>query len=412
MPVNSSRGAIAVKALGFTTGAPKDYYFIAQVTSSTVPATCCAYKNGNYIANYATNGSVNSYEYSGTMSFQSGVTYGVATFPEPIATAGDDGYQYLTGPNTILKQDTSGVAWAYRYSLYGLSGSTWTPTSVATSGSDTYFLTSGYDATSTNIQSILYKLNSAGAVQYGKQFTLSGVSGDIAYGLSIAGSYMSFCGDSSAARSYVALVDLSFSTVFVRDVSSISGIAGRYTACDAAGNVYFGYLDGSLVFKIVKLNSSGSVQWNKSYNIPSGVSRSVALKLYAGYLWVATTEGSSSTTYLIKINAATGDVVFARTLSHTTSTAGPFTQISVVGTSMAVSVRDAGVFARLPTNGTGTGTYSVGGNNITYAVASITASTATDTFSSKSLSVTNVTPTSSAQTTTTFVAPSIAVTQV
>ena len=56
MPVNSSRGAIAVKALGFTNGSASDYYYIAKVTNAAgtlyTGAIALGYQGGTFIVNY------------------------------------------------------------------------------------------------------------------------------------------------------------------------------------------------------------------------------------------------------------------------------------------------------------------------------------------------------------------------
>lgn len=386
MPGNSFRGALAVKALGFTNGGASDYYFIAKGTAAGAKVVGCGFQTGNYIASYTIGGDVVTNELTNRTVYISGAARNSSNFFDPYVLSGSNGYEYTASVTAILRQSTSGLDWAYQYPKYGFGGSTAISAAVSSAG-DVYVLSAEYESTTTHMRGVLRKVNSSGTEQYAKQFRISTVNTDGPNGLSIAGSYLSFVGiGTTTSKVYAALADLSLTTTFVLETDSSSNNAGAsYTACDSSGNVYMSYPNASGTPQIVKLNSSGVVQWNKSYNNGPINMRYSGLVLSAGSLWFIGTDSGISDTYLWKINPNDGSVIFARSIGHNTNFGR--IQISASGASVCVSIPEDALFLRLPTDGTGTGTYSVGGSTVTYSSVSSSASTVSDVFTSRTLTI-------------------------
>jgi hypothetical protein len=387
MPGNSFRGALAVKSLGFTNGGAPDYYFIAKGTVAGEKIVATAFQTGNYIASYTVGGDIITNELTNRTAYISGAARNSSQFFNPFVFSGGDGFEYAASVTSVLRQSTSALSWAYSYPKYGFAGSPPISGAVSSAG-DVYVLSAEYESTTTYMRGVLRKINSSGTEQYAKQFRISTVNTDSPNGLCIAGSYLSFAGiGTTSSKVYAALADLSLTTTFVleTDTSSLATAASAYTACDSSGNVYMAYRSASGAPQIVKLNSSGVVQWNKSYSGgPSNVASS-ALVLNGGFLWFAATQASDTTTYLWKININDGSVVLARSITHDSNTGR--IQLSASGASVCISIPEVGLFARVPTDGTGTGTYTVGGASVTYSSVSSSASSVSDVFTSRTLTI-------------------------
>lgn len=412
MPGNSFRGALAVKSLGFTNGtALTDYYYIARVTAPYTDVIAAGSQADNFIG--STNaGAVYTNVFNKTMVYQSAQAWQALQLFSPAAHAGADGYLYVVGGSGVVKQTASTVTWAYKYTLYGDSGNT-SSISVTSSG-DVYTLTRGYESSTTYLRSVLRKTNSSGTIQYARQFTPTGENEDDPSGLCVSGSYISFSGAllSGNTEAYVALYDTSFSSVFVKKVNTngyaTSGL-NRYTTCDSSGNVYFAYSTGNN-FRVVKFDSSGTVLWNKNYsNVGNGPR--VALYEHLGYLWMFTAANGATNFYLTKISIGDGSIAVSRSVSQSSASYGQLF-LNVTGASVVATVSDLGLVLRVPTDGSGTGTYVVGGTTVTYGTATASVTTVSDTFSNTSLSSTSVSPSRASLTTDTTTSLTIAVTQV
>ena len=179
---------------------------------------------------------------------------------------------------------------------------------------------------------------------------------------------------------------------------------GSSIATDASGNVVIcGFTDstGTAEFLIYKLNSSGTLQWQKTFG-----------DVYDQGYGVAT--DSSDNVYIIGIGYyATNNFTFAkfdssgtiqwqRQLGGSSSEIGKSIRVASDGAIYVCGYTQSGTFkgfmyARLPNDGSLTGTYTVDSRSISYATSSFTVTTP---------SLTNSTSTKS-DTTTTFTDSSV-----
>jgi hypothetical protein len=143
---------------------------------------------------------------------------------------------------------------------------------------------------------------------------------------------------------------------------------------------------------MAKYNTSGTIQWVFTANIAfAGSSRGCVDS--AGNSYLITTAGSSSpkTSYIIKLNSA-GTIQFVRTLNITSTTnndgiglysiaADNKDNIYISGLINVGASGYAALYMRLPSDGSKTGTYTVGSATIVYGASgtSDTTSSYTDT---------------------------------
>lgn len=436
MPVNSSRGAIAVKALGFTNGSASDYYYIAKVTNIAGSLyngiIALGYQNGTFLVNYgvvsATDQRSIANQFDRTMNVitASRTYYDVPGIPSfigierPAVASDTSGNMYFYNAGFLNKQSAAGAGWAYTFDVSGSPslGLGWRSGVGVSSAGDVY-VSSQINISSAN-RHVIQKINSSGTVQYAKRVDVA--SQPIAYstGIKLVGSYISFAG-AYTGKLFAALTDLDVTVSFCKEVSTsldlTNAMQGSDTVCDSAGNTYFVYAvssggsSTSSVLRAVKFNSSGTVQWNKEYDVPAGV-RYTSAALTGGYLWIATTVYSTGTTYLLKVLGDDGSVTLSRSISHPTDTDGSSNAINVTNTSVQVSLEPIFLTLRLPVTGVGTGSYTVGGTSVTYSTASIAASTVSDSFSTAATTVTSTTTSNSSVTTQSATSLTVAVTQV
>ena len=155
-----------------------------------------------------------------------------------------------------------------------------------------------------------------------------------------------------------------------------------YNGCcvDSSGNIYAAgyYITSTEGYQglVVKLNSSGTILWSKIFS-GTGTSseqlQSIAIDPSGAYLYVL---GSVTTTDILvaKIDTS-GNLSFQRTITPGGTVNAQ--SIQVDSTSMYIGARitrsvTQNYVARLPNDGTKTGTYNLGGTNVTYATSSVT----------------------------------------
>lgn len=435
MPVNSSRGAIAVKALGFTNGSASDYYYIAKVTNIAGSLyngiIALGYQNGTFLVNYgvvsATDQRSIANQFDRTMNVitASRTYYDVPNVPSffglerPAVASDTSGNMYFYSAGFLNKQSAAGAGWAYTFDVSGSPSSSSWRSGVGVSSAGDVYISSRINISSYN-RHVIQKINSSGTVQYAKRVDVASQPIVYSTGIKLAGNYISFAGG-YINKLFVALTDLDVTVSFCKEVSTSLQLAeavnGSDTVCDSAGNTYFVYAvssggsSTSSVLRAVKFNSSGTVQWNKEYDVPAGM-RYTSAALTGGYLWIVTTVYSTGTTYLLKVLGDDGSVTLSRSISHPTDTDDSSNAINVTNTSVQVSLEPIFLTLRLPVTGVGTGSYTVGGTSVTYSTASIAASTVSDSFSTAATTVTSETTSNSSVTTRSATSLTVAVTQV
>lgn len=192
--------------------------------------------------------------------------------------------------------------------------------------------------------------------------------------------------------------------------------ATRYLdACsDSSNNVYaVGYSNTSTLFGLcfVKILAAGTRSF---FRIAAGSSgdqfNACAISTDEAYVYAVGQRGTSA--YIFVFGTASGTVYFQRSISAGTSCIGRSIQVTADAMYIGVTFTPTGLSSvslvlSLPLDGSKTGTYTVGGQSISYSSASVTASapamnadvtTAWATQSSASINPTNVTSATSTST--------------
>jgi hypothetical protein len=294
-------------------------------------------------AGAAINESFVKFDATGAQQWARGTTYSILSSDLKIDPSGNI---YIVGGFTITTQkyrflmklsSTPTVTWISAEN-YGTTGSVRTDSFLGIaidSGSNVYAAGNTQDAAGDINAATLFKFNSSGAIQWGRNVGTSG--GD--------GSRFSDCGVDSADNVYVA---------------------GQRSSGTAA--------------TLAKFNSSGTVQWTRNSNNSGWDALSVDS---AGNCYVARNE------ILMKFNSS-GTLQWQRTIKYNTTLNTTINALKIDEGNNSINV--AGyigtsgypLFASLPTDGSGTGTYTVGIYTINYAAASQTITSPTPTYGTPS----------------------------
>ena len=307
----------------------------------------------------------------------------------------------------------------------------------------------GYTSTITNYGFYIVRLTSAGAITW--QRGLSVTAGSFGQDMTIDSSDNSYVvgyAGSSPQYGLVAKWDSSGTLLWQRSIGNATNTYAQSVAVDTSGNVYVvGNRSGSpTAIFLNKYNSSGTLQWSQLFSLDSrgkGVvidsSGNVIISGWqttSGYvvklnssgaiIWQRKFNASSETNTKVAVDSSDNvyvvDAFFngtnQLTLSHKWNSAGTlqyqrsFFQSgqNILGSYIAVDSNavyiigtctissNSMLFSRLPNDGTKTGTYSVSGTNIVYAVATNTESAGSFTVTASGLpdaagTGTSVTPT-------------------
>jgi uncharacterized delta-60 repeat protein len=277
----------------------------------------------------------------------------------------------------------------------------------------------GYSAPSFLAANVLQiaKYNTSGVIQWPRK--LSGTNSVYGQGIAVDSSanvyVIGYAYTSGSDDFQIAKYDTSGVIQWQRKFGTAGTDYGRGIAVDSSGNVYvIGYTTSVVDFQIAKYNTSGVIQWQRSLGSAtySDYGREIAVDS-SGNVYVV---GSS-------LNSGTSDVQFAkyntsgviqwqRRLASTDYDEGKGIAVDssgniyVIGTSSASGNYNL-LMAKLPGDGTGTGTYSVGGYSYTYAATTLTdastswtdaASSLTDAASSLTDAASSLTDTASSLT--------------
>lgn len=230
----------------------------------------------------------------------------------------------------IAKYNTSGaIQWQRR--LGDISSNDF-GSSIAVDSSGNVYACGYSDAGGSNYFQIV-KYNSSGTLQW--QQKLGGSALDAGFGIAVDSSGNAYvCGYSRASGNndfQIAKYNTSGALQWQRRLGASNTDIARSISVDSSGNVYVcGYSDATstMDFQIAKYNTSGTLQWQR--RLGSGSSADYGLSIAVN---------SSGTVYVCGYTnvSGTNDVLFAK----------------------------------LPSDGSLTGTYTVGGYNITYATSSL-----------------------------------------
>jgi hypothetical protein len=310
------------------------------------------------------------YDTSGTLQWQKSFGYnGVNSFGFNTIKVDSSGNFYVigngnyspvtaTGYAFIAKYDTSGTL-QWQRSLDSSSSDSGTGIGFDSSG-NIYVCIASNGISGSDYYTVVAKYNSSGAIQWQKSLGSSGIS-NLAYGITVDSSGNSYTISAYTPNGYdlgIAKYDTSGTLQWQRAIGSTGYEGSNGIAVDSSGNVYaIGYSStvGSNDVVIVKYDTSGTLQWQRSLG--------VSTKTEVGYAITVDTSGSFYITGYAN-NGTTANFLIGK----------------------------------FPTDGTKTGTYTVGSDSFVYAATSF--SSITTTMTSATSSLTAATSTLSTGTTT------------
>jgi hypothetical protein len=282
--------------------------------------------NSIHLAKYNSSGTIQWQRSLGALGADDG--YAVAVDASGVYVSGQNG----AGNFQLAKYDTSGgIQW--QRELVG-AGSTEVARVVALdSSSNVYFCGNSDTSGSNDIQVVKY--NSSGTIQW--QRRLGGADDDRGFGIAIdSSSNVYVCGFSNNSGSYdiqLAKYNSSGTIQWQRKLGSASSSSfGLALATDSSDNLYVcGYnnASGNNGVQLAKYNSSGTIQWQR----------------------VLTQSAKDISGYGITIKDS---------------------NLYINGYGAPLTTTTCYLFAKLPTDGSLTGTYTVGGVTLVYTASSLT----------------------------------------
>jgi hypothetical protein len=296
------------------------------------------------------------------------------------------GNAYTTGSSNILgtnsiqlaKYDTSGTL-QFQRSIGGAGADDGYSIAVDSSG---VYIAGGNG--SNNFQ--LVKYDTSGALQWQRQ--LGGGGGtEEARGIALdSSSNVYVCGVSDTVGSnnfQIAKYNSSGTIQWQRRLGSANNDRGYAIAVDSSSNVYVGGFSddgGSLDCQLAKYNSSGTIQWQRELGSASSSTFGFGLATdSSNNLYVCGMNDASGSygVQLAKYNTS-GTIQWQRILRQSgsnlqgTAIAIKDSNLYINGYGVPTTASNCFLFAKLPTDGSLTGTYSVGGVSLIYAASSLT----------------------------------------
>jgi outer membrane protein assembly factor BamB len=340
----------------------------------------------------------------------SGITnIGYAGALDSSANVYNVGYTNQSGTNDVLfaKYNSSGtLQWQKR--LGGAGSDVGYGVTVDSSGNIYIAGTTGDQSGSG--RGIVAKYNSSGTLQWQKNIIPNLTSETSAYCITVDSSGNVYVGGMvSAGSAYDALIiklDSSGTILWQRSLAGATNTTDTINAItvDSSGNVYItGYGYSFTDTFVMKYNSSGTLQWQRKLTISSDYGTGISTDSSAN-VYVTIRGGSSNTfSHIVKYNTS-GTIQWQRKLSASVCS------LNAIKVDSSGNIYAAGegysttgsstlaLTAVLPTDGSKTGTYSVGGNSYVYATGTMTDSDGTWTESTPSHTVGTITYTDAATT--------------
>jgi uncharacterized delta-60 repeat protein len=351
------------------------------------------------------NGLLAKYNSSGSLQWQR--VFGDGASETFYSTAVDSsgniyacGYSNASGDvfYAIVKYNSSGtVQWQINYGSSGFY-SLGSGIAVDTSG-DVYFTGSSDASGASNIYTV--KVNSSGTVQWQKRLSRTLLEAEKIATDSSGNVYV--CGRAPSAYSVGAtntlfLVKYNSSGVLQWQkylAANFNNTRAYGVATDSSGNVYIAGSElSNTSFLVVKYDTSGTIQWKRKLGAGSGTQIASAIAVDSSGNVYACGESDNSGTRDIQIVKydTSGTIQWQRRLGASAATYGQGISVDNNGKIYVTGIYNSTyVFiAKLPDDGSSTGTYVVNGISFTYA-----ASTLTDAVSptvAEAGSLTDVTP--------------------
>jgi uncharacterized delta-60 repeat protein len=423
MPLLSTRGAASASGFGFLAktgiGGP---YWIGMITGGVAYGYGVAVdSSGNvYIVGYS-NGTgagnndivIAKYNISGAIQWQRSLGLVGNDYGYGIAVD-SSGNVYVTGLAsggsnfTTVKYNTSGtIQWQRKLS----SPNTGSGYGIAVDSSGNVYVTGYTSSGGSDVMTVKYDTN--GNIQWQRIIGYSG-NDESGYGVAVDPSgnvYVTGYTNGAGSGSYEALIvkyNSSGTIQWQRVLGSSTFDYGQGIAVDSSGNVYVaGYTLSNTSILIAKYDTNGTIQWQRSLRSGSGdrgfgITVDSSSNVYVtGYTFVS---GIDDNVVIAKYDT-NGTIQWQRTLGGASSDRGRSISVDISGNVYFAgwSGNPSGpsyniFFAKLPGDGSKTGTYDVNGDSVTYAVSSLTSSTSTLTSATSTITNSTSTETDSAGT--------------
>jgi uncharacterized delta-60 repeat protein len=314
----------------------------------------------------------------------------------------------------VAKYDTSGTLQWQRKLTTGSAHYLYAWGIYVDSSANVY--ASGQANASGNGGALLAKYNSSGTLQWQKLLNTAG-DNEVFNSVTVDSSGnvfgLGYANISGSAFSSMILAKYNSSGVlqFQKRLYGSYDVVGYKTAIDSSNNVYvFGYsvpTAANLYFTLAKYNNSGTLQWQKNLgnsNNSVGISMAIDSSDYVYVTGYISESGDSTESIGIAKYNSSGTIQWQRKLSVTGTTAYQYGHgittdtsgnIYIVGQS-AITGPANFLIAKLPADGSLTGTYPIDSYSMTYSASTLTDSTPTYTSATTTLTDSTPTNTSSA----------------
>lgn len=261
---------------------------------------------------------------------------------------------------------------------------------------------------------LLAKYNSSGTIQW--QRTLGGSDNDFGFGIATDSSnnvYVFGYSGAGFTDALLAKYNSSGTIQWQRILGGASSDEGKAITLDSSDNVYVsGKADsagaGSADLLVAKYNSSGTIQWQRVLGgASSDQAAGIAIDNDSNVYCVGITEstGAGSADFLIAKYNLSGTIQFQRTLGSTGYEQAFSISVDSQGTLNVLGITTATgaggtdfLQAKLPADGSLTGTYELDGVDMVYAASSLTAATSTLTAATSTLTAATSTLTAATST--------------
>jgi uncharacterized delta-60 repeat protein len=307
-----------------------------------------------------------------------------------------DGTTNASNNAVILKYNSSGVL-QWQRQLGTDTTSTWDDEfyKLVIDSSDNIYV-SGMEATGvSHSDALVVKYDSTGSVLWRRKLGLSSGSSDewaYAIGLDSANNVYLSCGNNypSNTLGFVAKYDSSGTAVWQSQKYGTNNVLWDNMTTDSSGNMYIAGSTSS-VFNLVKFNNQGVLQWSRNWaegatTTPNGIVRDSQGYLYVCIKSNQTSFGVSTEYDLVVLKFDTsGGVIWQRRLGPTVTGTGcnlypggisidSSDNVYVIGTIDSNNFTEA-IIAKLPNDGSLTGTYTLNSIVLNYAATSLTLGT-------------------------------------